>query len=312
MLNNIISLDDFSLIKENYNFFNTELLTEAANLSDEWDKDIKFGIIMATHRIDKGIKARVNTTPKVLKDSLDSIFKQTHDKFKVFLVADAYPEEHIDEIQKIVDSYPKEKLWFKNLDKPGERDTPASKKKFPGDSRYGISSYLHACGGVTCWNTAVNQMRSEGFKYACKLDHDDKWKPDHLETHAKGYTQFPDATFIASRATKKKMSERSSGSDNTMYIPESDSIKDIDYDNVKMNHLKPFSGSAISWKLDKFGACKFRDWQAQTTTSPRRSEVLHGDSDWYKQVIDKMQKQNLKMLYIPKITNPLRNSDGKF
>ncbi len=43
----------------------------------------------------------------------------------------------------------------------------------------------------------------DGCDYIIRLDHDDKWSPNHLETIAKAYSQFPDLGFVFTRSKKK-------------------------------------------------------------------------------------------------------------
>lgn len=108
-----------------------------------------------------------NKTPFYLKRALDSIFNQTYSNFKIFLIGDRY--ENSIEIENIISKYPSSKLYFKNLPIAKERDNYSDKKA--------IWSY----GGVNAINNSIIISRKEGFEYICHLDHDDHWKPNHLE-----------------------------------------------------------------------------------------------------------------------------------
>lgn len=110
---------------------------------------------------------RDGSTSKYLKRALDSVFNQTHQDFKIYLIGDRY--EKTDEINDIVSSYPKEKLYFVNLEFAKERDFYTDKKA--------IWSY----GGVNATNTGVDISMSEGNNYICHLDHDDYWSETHLQ-----------------------------------------------------------------------------------------------------------------------------------
>ena len=89
---NVISYDDFLLV-EKYMGPQFEILVEK-NLNNEIDKKIKFGIVMATHKIsDSGAQTgrqKYMNTPALLRDSLGSIKDQKYDNYVVYLVGDAY------------------------------------------------------------------------------------------------------------------------------------------------------------------------------------------------------------------------------
>lgn len=107
------------------------------------------------------------TTSKYLIRALNSIFNQTHQDFKVYLIGDRYENEQ--EINEIVSKYDSNKLFFKNLDFAKERDTYTD--------RWLIWSY----GGVNAVNIGIDISISEGNYYICHLDHDDYWEQNHLE-----------------------------------------------------------------------------------------------------------------------------------
>lgn len=122
---------------------------------------MKLSIVISTYYRKDG------TTSKYLKRALDSVFNQTHQDFKIYLIGDRY--EKIDEINEIVSSYDNEKLFFKNLEVAKERDFHKEK--------WAVWSY----GGVNAVNTGIEISMSEGNNYICHLDHDDYWSPNHLE-----------------------------------------------------------------------------------------------------------------------------------
>jgi glycosyltransferase involved in cell wall biosynthesis len=102
-----------------------------------------------------------------LKTALDSIFNQTHQDFKVFLMGDKYENEK--EIIDLVSTYDSNKLVFKNLPYAKERDKYINNK-------LALWSY----GGVNATNIGIDDVLSEGYDYICHLDHDDWWLPNHL------------------------------------------------------------------------------------------------------------------------------------
>ena len=68
---------------------------------------VKFGIVIATYQRKDG------TTPFYLTRTLDSIFSQTYQNFKVYVMGDKYDDE--EELFGMVNKYPKDKLYCENL-----------------------------------------------------------------------------------------------------------------------------------------------------------------------------------------------------
>lgn len=102
-----------------------------------------------------------------LKTALDSVFNQTHQDFKIFLMGDKYENET--EIIELISTYDSNKIVFKNLPYAKERD-----KYF--NNKMALWSY----GGVNATNIGIDDVLSEGYSYICHLDHDDWWLPNHL------------------------------------------------------------------------------------------------------------------------------------
>ena len=55
-----------------------------------------------------------------LKKALDSLFNQTHQDFKIYLIGDRY--EHPNEVESLISNYDQSKILFVNLDVAKERD----------------------------------------------------------------------------------------------------------------------------------------------------------------------------------------------
>lgn len=122
---------------------------------------MKLSIVISTYYRKDG------STINYLKRALDSVFNQTHQDFKIYLIGDRYEKET--EIDELISKYNKEKLFFKNLDVAKERDFYKDK--------WAIWSY----GGVNAINTGIDFSLSENNNYICHLDHDDYWSENHLE-----------------------------------------------------------------------------------------------------------------------------------
>jgi len=122
---------------------------------------MKLSIVIATYYRKDG------STKECLTKALDSVFNQTYQDFKVYLIGDKY--ENNDEIIEIVSKYDSNKIYFENLSYAKERDLYSDK--------WVIWSY----GGVNAVNIGIDKSLSDGYEYICHLDHDDYWEPTHLE-----------------------------------------------------------------------------------------------------------------------------------
>jgi hypothetical protein len=183
-----------------------------------------------------------------------------------------------------------------NLKEPGERD------KYKG-------SIPHLTGGNTAANAIISQMKKDGMKYFARLEHDDAWRADHLKTHAMAYTQFPDVIYALTQARKKRV-RGESGS--YMYFPDQGK-----YTNEENNYTLGLGGqchSAMTWKMEPLKYIKYRTWDQQKSTKPRRSECFPGDWDNTERIKSIVEDENNshKMIFVPKLTVKYRNSEGKF
>jgi len=141
---------------------------------------MKLSIVIATYQRNDG------STPRLLTRALDSIFSQTYQNFKVYLIGDRY--ENNSEILEIVNKYDPAKLFFENLPIAKERDNHKDKKA--------IWSY----GGVNAMNYGIKKSLNEGNEYICHLDHDDWWMPNHLE-EIKNCIMSTDASWVCTKSS---------------------------------------------------------------------------------------------------------------
>jgi len=122
---------------------------------------MKIGIVIPTYR------RHPEHTPRLLKRALDSIFIQEYKNFKVFLIGDRYDDD--DEFQRLVASYPSDRMFAENLPVAYERDILTS------------DTYAQWCfGGVSATNYGIAKALEEDIEYICHLDHADHWEPQHL------------------------------------------------------------------------------------------------------------------------------------
>lgn len=141
---------------------------------------MKLAVLIPTYR-----KAEGKYKDQVYR-MLQSIANQTHSDYKVFLIGDDYDDkEEFIELSKVIES---SKIWAHNLPIAYERTRYTGKK-------------LWVSGGVYASNFGINKALSEGFNYICHLDHDDMWKPNHLEIISNTIDETG-ANFISTRSGK--------------------------------------------------------------------------------------------------------------
>lgn len=208
---------------------------------------------------------RNGNTKYILPKTLDSILKQSYKNWEIYLFGDNYqPKEELLEICSIV---PDKKIKIRNSDVNSER------YHYKGMD-------LWYCGGVNACNYVLDWMHNDGVKIVCLCNDDDIWLPNHLETLAMGYNKFPDASFVYTRGNHLQMGNLPVEEINGLY-----------YDNKPVQeHNTIFS--ATSWRLDKINL-RFRNCVKQKIPS---------DADLWQRIREYCQENNLKFLYIPKIT----------
>jgi glycosyltransferase involved in cell wall biosynthesis len=294
----IPSYEEFLLIENFVNDSNFSLLTEK-NLSSKIDNNIKFGIILPTYKIKKDGSVHTSRADHmasidVLKDSIGSIKNQKYGNWKLYVIGDAYEDDQ--EVKDLLSSMLKSDQYkYHNLSKPGERDSNIS------------SEEKRLTGGIAAMNKGIDMCNADGIEYITRLDHDDKWKPNHLELLAKAYTQYPDLGFVFTQSRKKVDSTNSS----KQYMMMPDGKVDTDVNNK--GYVSGNTGhSAVSWCPKIVGKFKYRNAADQKNTAPRNKTTIAGDIDMFKRIMDKIKNAGHKYMYIPQMTNYVRNRKGKF
>jgi hypothetical protein len=278
------------------NSFDNMQILEATKLSSEINDKIKFGIIMATHKVadDPGTRSgREKHKPQLesFKECVEAIKAQKYKNWKLFVCADCYDgDEELVAILK--DTLDKKDYWYYNLPNPGER---TNKKILDG-------GHMHKLAGCKAWNTAMEQLKKENFKYGVKLGHDDVWTPDHLETHAKAYTQFPESKVVWTKTSKRRI--RGTG---LIQWPGS-KTRSIDHDS--MDFKEGNTADIYSWEVEPFKGLKWRSVD-QLTSAPKRKYFIPGDVDMWSRMGEIIKDKEYKTLYVPKITYRYRNNQGK-
>jgi len=273
----------------------------------EINKDIKFGIVMATHDMNSGrankSRAKHMTTPGVLSDALKSIKAQKYKNWKIYLTADKYDGD--DEIKQVMkDIIPDDQIQYKNRSTPGERDN----KKW-------TTKQIRFTAGSAALNDSLDMAKKDGCDYIVRIDHDDKWSPNHLECLAKAYTQFPDLGFCFTRSKKKVTAHNTS---KTVFMqPQQDGVE------MKLNNkgygANDTSHSATSWRPSITGDLRYRNPDKQKSTAPKlkgapsnSGGILPADWDMFKRIMMNVKDKGKNYMYIPKVTSFYRNREGKF
>lgn len=223
---------------------------------------MKIGIVIPTYYRKDG------STLKYLKRAIDSVFNQTFQNFKIYLIGDKY--EKSDEIENLLSEYDSSKIKYVNLKIAKERDNH--------NNQLAIWSY----GGVNATNTGIEISMSEGNNYICHLDHDDYWGVDHLDSINK-CIEITNSDWICTKSLYL----------NNRILPTIDSNKDY------VNFL-PKSTSLIHSSVCmnfKTIPLKYRDIFEETG-----SVGLPSDADLWERCREYIIKNNLISTHINKIT----------
>lgn len=302
----MISFDEYNLLESHLSSDNFEILFEK-NLTSKIDNNIKFGIVMATHDISAGgankQRAKHMTTPGVLADALNSVKKQKYKNWKIYLVADKYEGDENEIKQVIKDIIPDSQIQYKNRSTPGERNN----KKWN-------TKQIRFTGGCGALNDALNMADKDGCDYIVRLDHDDKWSPNHLETIAKAYSQYPELGFVFTRSKKKVAAFNT----NKKFFMQPQGEYEMKLNNKGYSD-NDTSHSAVSWRPSMTGKLRYRNPDQQKNTEPKRNSSISGaggifpaDWDMFKRVMNSIKSKGHKYMYIPKVTSFYRNRQGKF
>lgn len=123
---------------------------------------MKFAVYITTYQKPNG-----ESIPLVMR-ALKSIENQTYKNYSLYVICDAYSDQaQIEYIKAEVES---KKGYFFNI-----------------KESYGLTHYRNdlkkrwSTGGLNATTHAIEKILSDGLDWVCKLDHDDIWKPNHLQ-----------------------------------------------------------------------------------------------------------------------------------
>ena len=219
------------------------------------------------------------------------------------MTADKYEGDE-GEIKKVIeDIIPKDQMQYKNRTTAGERDN----KKWS-------TKQIRFTAGSAALNDSLDMAKKDGCDYIVRIDHDDKWAPNHLELLAKAYTQFPDLGFCFTRSKKKVTAHNTS----KKIFMQPQKNYDMDLNN-KGYGANDTSHSATSWRPSITGDLRYRNPDKQRNTAPKlkgapsgADGILPVDWDMFKRIMMNVKDKGKNYMYIPKVTSFYRNREGKF
>ena len=221
-----------------------------------------FGIVMPTYRRPDG------KTPMLLARALDSVFAQTYQNFKVYLIGDKY--ENDQEVLNILARYPAGRIHYENLPRAIERE------KYPERSRE-----LWCSGGVNASNYAIAKANADRLQYVCFLDHDDKWLPNHLQVLHDTLKQTG-AHWLCTDTIVNSVD----------HVPRISTSKPIiEFLPLSEGVIK----SSVCFDI-QYIPTRFRDVLAET------NELFPADADLWRRMKEFIQKHGLKSYYLNTLT----------
>jgi glycosyltransferase involved in cell wall biosynthesis len=224
-------------------------------------EEIKFGIVISTY------KRKDGKTPFYLNRTLESIFKQSYQNFKVFLIGDKYTDT--DEFDLFGNQFEPQKIYKENLETAPERD------------KYNNNMLLWKYGGLTAFNYGIDLALKDDIEYIIKLDHDDWFEPSHLKNFYDCIKETS-ADFMCSKSTHIR-----------------GVLPAINSDKKYVDFLPASGGLCKSSHCMNYSTIPLRSRNLQEETG---NPTLPGDADLWNRVKEHIQKNNLKSFMVNEIT----------
>ena len=198
--------------------------------TDNFDKDKTFANFHSakeyalTNKLAFDVKINPNIKVAVLtqsyyrrngksRENLLNVFKmlenQKYKNFKLFLIGDNYqPKKEFDEICKLY----KGDIFYENNSYSCR------------ELKLGLRTNYWTTGGVLAMKKGYEKIKEEGFDIVLMLDDDDKWFEEHVFNIVWGFSNYPNAAFIITKARYLKT-----------YLPKTN-VTHIDYNNYIARH----------------------------------------------------------------------------
>jgi len=229
----------------------------------EKDKEIKFGIVMATFNRSNG------KSITYLKRSLDSIMNQEYKNWNLILVGDKFEPENLllDLINEYNSKLDNKIIYIKNT--KVERDYITDKK------------ILWKCAGATSMNLGLEYLRNNNYKYYCHLDDDDYWSSKHLFYLSEVYNEYSNCIFANTKSTYLKQ-----------FLPK---------ENMKIfeNNRKPLAEKTIHSSFSF--RCDIIPFYYNTSFI-KKGIALPSDAMMLNNIKNFIEKNNYSSIYIPQLT----------
>ena len=127
---------------------------------------------------------------------VNSVLKQTFKNWTLIVIGDGMDESDFHKVKnKLKAILPHNKFIFKNIDKSLREEN-----LLKGQNLFSCTIWCFA--GVSAANKGLDIANNMSFiTHYARLDDDDMWKPNHLETLVKGYQLNTQIGFVHTRAT---------------------------------------------------------------------------------------------------------------
>jgi len=255
---------------DNSTSINRTTLSPPPNTESNSQTDLMFVVVVATYRRSN------NSTFGFLRNLACFLKAQTYQQWVLFVTGDAYsPEE---EFRAALRSIPERRLFLSNLASPGERG------RLNGH-------YLWLTAGTAALNQALQRVEEfyldsrelvEDRLVIARLDDDDYWYADHLQTLADRYALYPTVKFVYTRARS---------------CHAQDGYPQFLVDGLN-NRPPVHSGmihSTASWKLKEF-------WRWRYHTIEEMSSPEPGDAHMWVRMAKHMTSSSRNYSFVPLVT----------
>lgn len=207
-------------------------------------------------------------TPLLLRETIESLKKQTYDRWTAYVVGDMYtPEEEFDSFAEL---FPKGKAKLRNVClKPERLEFHDQRRK--------------CFGGINAINYCLDWIAGDNMKHVAILDHDDIWRDIHLESLAEAYNRHENLAFAYT-----------SGIHESIGMLPRQRIPAMELDNLKPMEENMLHSSA-SWRIDLL-PLRYR-----YNYTPEGSPI-YGDMTMWMDMRSSMRRNGLKSMYVDKNT----------